>query len=172
VVIVNPSAPVGEMDLKPTATGRMILDFLNGRMSAYVDTGLNLIDVRDVAEGHLLAAVRGRVGEKYILGHRNMTLKQILDALSAITGRPSPRIRLPHWVPLAVSGLDTFVSRLAGRVPRIPIDAVRLSRHKMFFDAGKAVRDLGLPQTPVEQALQRAVDWFRKKGQAKGSSAA
>lgn len=176
VVIVNPSAPVGDMDIKPTATGQMILDFLNGRMAAYVDTGLNLIDVRDVARGHLLAAQRGTVGEKYILGCRNLTLKQILDLLSEITGRPSPRVRLPHWVPLTVSGVDTFFARLLRRVPRVPIDAVRLSRYKMFFDPGKAVRELGLPQTPIEGALARAVDWFRDngyvKGHAKGSSAA
>jgi dihydroflavonol-4-reductase len=170
VVIVNPSAPVGEGDIKPTATGQMIVDFLDGRMSAYVDTGLNLIDVRDVARGHLLAAERGRPGEKYILGCENLTLKQILDRLSAITGIPAPRIKLPHWVPLTFSALDTFLARPLGRTPRVPLDAVRLARKKMFFDADKAVRELGLPQTPVIQALERAVDWFRSHGYVKEAS--
>jgi dihydroflavonol-4-reductase len=164
VVIVNPSAPVGDADLKPTATGQMILDFLDGKMRAYVDTGLNLVDVRDVAQGHLLAAQHGRVGEKYILGNRNLSLKAILDLLSKITGTPSPTIKLPHWVPLAVSAVDTTVSRLARRQPRISVDAVRLSRHHMYFDASKAIGELGLPQNPVEQALQRAVAWFEDAG--------
>ena len=170
-VVVNPSAPVGEMDVKPTATGRMILDFLEGKMGAYVDTGLNLVDVRDVAEGHLLALEKGRVGEKYILGNENLTLQQILQKLAAITGRPAPRVRLPHWVPLTVSALDTWRARLFKRVPRFPLDAVRLARYKMFFDAGKAVRELGLPQTPVDEALRRAVDWFRAHGYVKGKAA-
>lgn len=167
VVLVHPSAPVGDLDVKPTATGQMIVDFLNGRMAAYVETGLNLIDVRDVAQGHLLAAEHGRVGEKYILGHRNMTLKQILDLLARITGRPAPRIKLPHWVPLTVSVFDTWLARPLGRNPRVPLDAVRLARKKMFFDSSKAVRELGLPQTPVEEPLERAVDWFRRNGYVK-----
>jgi dihydroflavonol-4-reductase len=171
VVIVNPSAPVGERDVKPTATGQMILDFLNGKMSAYVDTGLNLIDVHDVAQGHLLAAEEGRVGEKYILGHRNMSLKQILDALSEMTGVPSPRVRLPHSVPLMVSAVDTMLARMLRRKPRFALDAVKLSRYKMYFDPGKAIRELGLPQTPVEQPLKRAVDWFRTQGYAKKAAA-
>jgi len=164
VVIVNPSTPVGEYDVKPTPTGQMIVDFLNRRMPAYVETGLNLVDARDVAEGHVFAAERGRTGEKYILGHRNMTLKEILDALSRLTGLPSPGLRLPHWIPLAAAAADTFAARLTGRVPRVPLEGVRMSRLKMFFDAGKAVRELGLPQTPVEEALGRAVAWFREKG--------
>jgi len=164
VVIVNPSAPVGERDIKPTATGRMILDFLRGRIRAYVDTGLNVVDVRDVAAGHLLAAERGGVGERYILGHRDMTLKEILDTLAVLSGLPAPRIRLPHWVPLTAAAIDTGLARLRGRVPSLHLDAVRLSRHRMFFDAGKAVRELGLPQTPVEQPLRRAVEWFREHG--------
>jgi dihydroflavonol-4-reductase len=164
VVLVHPTAPVGERDIKPTATGRMILDFLQGRMAAYVDTGLNLVDVRDVALGHLLAAEKGRLGEKYILGHENLTLKQIFDRLAAISGRPAPRLKLPHWVPLAVSAVDTAVARLGGRRPRFELDAVRLSRKRMFFDAGKAVRELGLPQSPVRGALERAVHWFRERG--------
>jgi dihydroflavonol-4-reductase len=168
VVIVNPSTPVGEMDIKPTPTGQMIVDFLNRRMPAYVETGLNLVDVRDVAEGHVLAAEKGRVGEKYILGNRDMTLKEIFDALSRLTGIPSPRVRLPHWVPLAAAAVDTLASRLTGRQPRVPLEGVRMSRHTMFFDAGKAVRELGLPQTPVEGALGRAVAWFRENGYVRG----
>jgi dihydroflavonol-4-reductase len=164
VVIVNPSTPVGEYDVKPTPTGRMIVDFLNRRMPAYVETGLNLVDARDVAEGHLLAAERGRIGEKYILGNRNMTLKEILDTLARLTGLPSPGMRLPHWIPLAAAAVDTFAARWTGRTPRVPLEGVRMSRHRMFFDSGKAVRELGLPQTPVEDALARAVGWFRGNG--------
>ncbi len=168
VVIVNPSTPVGEMDIKPTPTGQMIVDFVNRRMPAYVDTGLNLVDVRDVAEGHALAAEKGRVGEKYILGNRDMTLKEIFDALSRLTGIPSPRIRLPHWIPLAAAAVDTYASRLTGRHPRVPLEGVRMSRHRMFFDSGKAVAELGLPQSPVEDALARAVAWFRANGYVRG----
>lgn len=167
VVIVNPSTPVGEYDIKPTPTGQMIVDFLNRRMPAYVETGLNLVDARDVAEGHILAAERGRIGEKYILGNRNMTLKEILDALSRLTGLASPRLRLPHWVPLTAAAADTLAARLTGRVPRVPLEGVRMARHKMFFDSGKAVRELDFPQTPVEEALARAVAWFREKGYAR-----
>jgi dihydroflavonol-4-reductase len=166
VVIVNPSTPVGEYDVKPTPTGQMIVDFLKRRMPAYVETGLNLVDARDVAEGHILAAERGRIGEKYILGNRNMTLKEILDTLSRLTGLPSPGLRLPHWIPLAAAAADTWTARLTGRVPRVPLEAVRMSRYRMFFDSGKAVRELGLPQTPVEDALGRAVAWFRENGYA------
>lgn len=164
VVIVNPSTPVGELDVKPTPTGRMIVDFLNRRMPAYVETGLNLVDVKDVAEGHVLAAEKGRVGEKYILGNRNMTLKEIFDALSRLTGIPSPRVKLPHWVPLAAAGVETAFSRLVGKEPRVSLDGVRMSRHRMYFDGSKAVRELGMPQTPVEEALARAVTWFRQHG--------
>jgi dihydroflavonol-4-reductase len=164
VVIVNPSTPVGEGDVKPTATGRMIVEFLEGRLNAWVDTGLNLIDVRDVAVGHLLAAERGRVGEKYILGHRNLSLAEILGLLARLTGRPAPRLRLPHWLPLVVAAVDTCAAHVLRRPPRVALDAVRLARHKMYFDSAKAVRDLGLPQTPVEDALARAVAWFRANG--------
>jgi dihydroflavonol-4-reductase len=172
VVIVNPSTPVGELDVKPTATGRMIVDYLDGKMSAYVETGLNLIDVRDVAAGHLLAAEKGRIGEKYILGNRDLSLKQVFDMLAELTGIPAPRLKLPHWVPLMASAVDTSIARLRGRAPRLALDAVKLSRHCMYFDAGKALRELGLPQNPVECALERAVKWFREHGyQAKGAAA-
>ncbi|HTY41114.1 MAG TPA: hopanoid-associated sugar epimerase [Thermoanaerobaculia bacterium] len=164
VVIVNPSTPIGEGDIKPTPTGQMIVDFVNRRMPAYVDTGLNLVDVRDVAAGHLLAAERGRPGERYILGNRNMTLKEILDRLAAITGLPAPRTRLPHWVPLSAAAVATGIARVTGKPPRFSLESVRMSTHRMYFDASKAVRELGLPQTPVEQALSRAVAWFREKG--------
>jgi dihydroflavonol-4-reductase len=164
IVIVNPSTPIGELDIKPTPTGQMIVDFLNRRMPAYVDTGLNLIDVRDVARGHLLAAAKGRVGERYILGNRDMTLKEILDTLGRLTGLPSPTLRLPHWIPLTVGAASSAVASVTGRPPRVSLDSVRMSTHKMFFDSGKAVRELGLPQTPVEEPLARAVEWFRAKG--------
>ncbi len=164
VVIVNPSTPVGERDVKPTPTGKMVLDFLNGRMPAYVDTGLNLIDVRDVARGHLLAAERGRIGQRYILGNRNMTLKEIFDALSVLTGIPSPKWKLPHWVPIAAASLDLVISRVRGKDPSIPLEAVRMSRHPMFFDSSRAVRELELPQSDVFAALSRAVAWFRANG--------
>lgn len=164
VVIVNPSTPVGEGDLKPTPTGKMIVDFLNRRVPAYVETGLNLVDVRDVARGHLLAAERGRVGERYILGHRNMSLQEILRTLAEITGLPAPRLRLPHWVPLAAAHVDGALSSLLGREPRLSLEAVRLSRYKMYFDGSKGVRELGMPQTPVEEALERAVRWYRDHG--------
>ena len=168
VVIVNPSTPIGERDIKPTPTGQMVVDFLNRKMPAYVDTGLNLVDVRDVAAGHLLAAEKGKIGERYILGHRNMTLKEILDALSALTGIPSPTVKLPHWIPFAAAAIDTAFARVSWRAPHVSIDSVRMSTHRMFFDASKAVRELGLPQTPVEEALGRAVSWFRESGYVRG----
>ena len=166
VVVVNPSTPVGELDVRPTPTGEMIVRFLRRRMPAYVETGLNVVDVRDVAEGHVLAAEKGKVGERYILGDRNMTLREILQTLAGLTGLPAPRLKLPHWIPLAVAAVDTGIARVTGRSPALPLEGVAMSRHRMFFDARKAVRDLGLPQTPVEEALARAVAWFRKNGYA------
>lgn len=168
VVIVNPSTPVGELDVKPTPTGRMIVDFLNRRMPAYVDTGLNLIDARDAALGHLLAAEKGKAGEKYIFGNRNMSLKEIFDALSSLAGIPSPRVRLPSWVPIAVGAVDTALARILRYEPRVALDSARMARHRMYFDSAKAVRELGLPQTPVEEALARAVAWFRENGYVRG----
>jgi dihydroflavonol-4-reductase len=164
VVIVNPTAPVGPWDWKPTPTGRIILDFLKGKMPAYVDTGLNVAPVEDIAAGHLLAAEKGRIGERYILGARNMTLKQILDALSAITGRPSPRVRLPHAIALAAGYADELFSRLAGREPQIPVEGVKMSRHRMFVESDKAARELGYNPTSVEAALERAVRWYEEHG--------
>jgi dihydroflavonol-4-reductase len=164
VVIVNPTAPVGPGDWKPTPTGRIILDFLQGKMPAYVDTGLNVAAVEDVAAGHLLAAEKGRIGERYILGARNMTLKQILDALAAITGRAAPRVRLPHAIALAAGYADEFYSRLTGREPQIPVEGVKMSRHKMFVESDKAARKLGYKPGKVEAALERAVRWYEEHG--------
>ncbi len=164
VVIVNPTTPVGPGDAKPTPTGRIILDFLRGRMPAYVDTGLNLVAVEDVAVGHLLAAEKGRAGERYILGHRNMSLKEILDVLAAITGRRAPRVRLPHAVAYMAGLADTVMARVRGREPQIPLDGVRMARHKMFVDCSRATRELGFTPGPVEAALERAVRWYGEKG--------
>jgi dihydroflavonol-4-reductase len=171
VVIVNPTTPVGAGDWKPTPTGRIIVDFLNGKMPAYVDTGLNIADVEDVAAGHLLAAERGRIGERYILGGRNMTLKQVLDELSAITGRPAPRLRLPHVVALAAGYVDEWFSRLVDREPRIPVEGVRMSRHRMFVESDKAERELGYRSGPVKIALERAVRWYETSGYVGGRGA-
>jgi dihydroflavonol-4-reductase len=165
VVIVNPSTPIGPYDVKPTPTGDIVLRFLQRRMPAYVDTGMNLIHVRDVAIGHIRAAEKGRVGERYILGHRNMTLKEILDTLAAITGLPAPTRRLPHWLPVVVGAVDEFfLSRLTGKPPTVAFDSARMAAHPMYYDATRAVTYLGLPQTPIETALQEAVTWFRDHG--------
>jgi dihydroflavonol-4-reductase len=168
VVIVNPTAPVGPGDWKPTPTGRIIVDFLNGKMPAYVDTGLNVVPVEDVAAGHLLAAEKGRIGERYILGARNMTLKQILDALAQITGRPAPRVKMPHAVALAAGYADQWISRLTGREPQIPVEGVKMSRHRMFVKSDKAERELGYKPSSVEAALERAVRWYQDHGYIRG----
>lgn len=167
VVIVNPSAPIGVRDVKPTPTGKMILDFLNRKMPAYIDTGLNLVDVDDVAIGHILAAEKGRAGERYILGHRNLHLREILQELSAITGLRAPRVKMPHSVALGFAYLSEGVSRLTKKPPAVEVEAVQLGKKKMFFSAEKAVRELGLPQTPVRTALQKAVDWYLANGYVK-----
>jgi dihydroflavonol-4-reductase len=165
VVIVNPSTPVGEHDIKPTPTGQIIVDFLNGRLPAYVDTGLNLIDVRDVAAGILLAGEHGRSGERYILGNRNTTLREMFEMLAQITGRSAPRIRLPYAVAWCAVGAENLIAtRLLRRAPIHPFEGVKMARYKMYFDAGKAVRELRLPQSPVEEALRRATEWFRANG--------
>lgn len=165
VVVVNPSAPVGPWDAKPTPTGQLIVDFARGKLPAIVDTGLNIVHVRDVAEGHLLAAERGRVGERYILGHRNMTLAEIVAELAEITGLPAPRLRLPYAVAWAAGAVSTAISTwITHRPPAIALEAVRMARRRMFFDPEKAVRELGLPQTPVRVAFQDAVAWFAENG--------
>jgi dihydroflavonol-4-reductase len=167
VVMVNPSTPVGEGDHKPTPTGQIIVDFLKGRMFGYVDTGLNIVDVDDVAAGHLLAAERGRVGERYILGGENLTLKQILDLLAEISGRPRVRFRIPHSVAQAWSYVDVTMARLnPSHIPTATPEKVRLSRRYEYFDPSKAVRELGLPQAPAREGLRRAVEWYRVHGYA------
>jgi dihydroflavonol-4-reductase len=168
VVIVNPSAPVGPRDIKPTPTGKIVQDFLNGNMPAYLDTGLNLIDVRDCARGHVLAEERGRVGERYILGNCNMSLKEILDALSAITGIRAPSVRMPYWVAYSAGWVcETVSNYLTHQPPAVPLGGVKMAKYHMYFDPGKAVRELGLPQNPVEQALGDAVHWMREQGLAR-----
>jgi dihydroflavonol-4-reductase len=165
VVIVNPSTPVGPRDIKPTPTGRIIVDALSGRMPAYVDTGLNLVHVDDVAVGHLLAFERGTIGERYVLGARNMTLKEILTELAAITGRQAPRIRLPHDLVLPIAYVSEAWARLThGNEPRVTLVGVRLAKKKMFFSSEKAKRILGYHPRPIEEALRDAVDWFRRNG--------
>ena len=164
VVIVNPTAPVGAHDVKPTPTGQTILDFLRGRMPAYVDTGLNIVDAADAAEGHWLACEHGCAGERYILGGENLTLKQIFDILSRLTGLPAPRLRLPWSVAFAAALVNTAWAGLTGRPPRAPLDAVRMARKKMWVTHAKAERELGYRPGPAETALRHAVDWFRDHG--------
>lgn len=164
IVMVHPSTPVGPGDHKPTPTGKIIVDFLNRRMPAYLNTGLNIIDVRDVAAGHLLAHEKGRIGEKYILGNQNMTLSEIFQHLESLSGVKAPRIRLPHAPILALAHLFQAVSRLTGTEPLIPLEGVKMAKKFMFFDPRKAIRELGLPQTPVEEALSDAVAWFTDNG--------
>src|SRR5579864_6790926 len=164
VVIVNPTTPVGPGDAKPTPTGRILVDFLNGRMPAYVDTGLNFVPVEDAAAGHLLAAERGRAGERYILGGENLTLKAVLDALSRISGRTAPSVRLPHAVALAAGYADAVFSFVMRREPRIPLEGVRMARHNMFVNTARARRELGFAPGPVAAALDRAVLWYQANG--------
>jgi dihydroflavonol-4-reductase len=164
IVVVNPSFPVGPGDVKPTPTGRVVVDFLNGRMPAFVDTGMNVVDVRDVALGHVLAAERGRSGERYILGGENMSMRGLLQELAAVSGRRAPRVRLPYAPILAVAGLSEAWSRVTGREPRLTRDTLRMSRHTMYYSSEKAARELGLPRTPVATALRDAVAWFAENG--------
>lgn len=168
VVITNPSTPIGERDIKPTPTGQIIVDFLNRKMPAYVDTGLNLIDVRDVAIGTILAGERGRFGERYILGNQNTTLKEMLDLLSDITGLSAPKVKMPYAVAYMAVGIENVIAdRILRRAPAHPFEGVKMARKTMFFDASKAVRELGLPQSSVKDALARAVEWFRANGYVK-----
>lgn len=166
VVIVNPSAPVGPRDVKPTPTGQVIVDFLNRAMPAYLDTGLNWVHVQDAAVGHILAAEKGRIGERYILGNAegNWSMKQALEVLGEITGLPAPRFKVPYSLALAAAHLDETLSRITGKPPKAPLAGVRMARYKMFFSPAKAIKELGLPQTPPRRALSDAVDWFRAHG--------
>ena len=169
VVVVNPTTPVGEQDIKPTPTGRIIVDFLKKKFPAYVDTGLNLVDVDACARGHVAAFEKGNSGERYILGGENLTLKQILDKLAAITGLPSPRVRVPYAVALAAGVVDEIVTgRMFGREPRATIDAVRMGRKKMFVSCAKAEKQLGWQTIAVDNALRRAVAWFQANGYVHG----
>jgi dihydroflavonol-4-reductase len=172
VVVVNPSAPIGPWDVKPTPTGQMIVDFMRGRMLASVDTGLNIVHVRDVARGHLLAAERGTPGERYILGHRDLSLVDIFGILAEITGRRAPRFRVPYAVAWLGAACCETVARVTGRPPAVPLTAVRMARKRMYFSPARAVRELGLPQTDVRTALADAVAWFEVHGYARGKGAA
>jgi dihydroflavonol-4-reductase len=169
VIIVNPSAPIGPGDAKPTPTGRIIVDFLNRRMPAYLETGLNWVHVRDVAAGHILAAEKGRFGERYILGSQqgNWTMKETFALLEKITGIPAPKTKIPYWLALRVAEANEMLSAVTGKPPRAPVAGVKMAKYKMWFNPDRAIRELGLPQTPPEQAFADAVAWFRANGYVK-----
>lgn len=164
VIVAMPTTPVGPWDWKPTPTGKIILDFLNGKMPGYVETGLNFVGVEECAAGHLLAAEKGKVGERYLLGAENLTLKELLDMLSKITGLAAPRLKIPHGVALGVAYVETGFSRLVGKEPQIPVEGVRIAQHNMFVDASRAQRELGFQPGPVAAALERAVRWYQANG--------
>ena len=166
VVIVNPSAPVGAGDVRPTPTGQVIVDFMKGRMPAYIETGLNIVDVEDVAAGHLLAMEKGRQGERYILGCKNLMLREVLEILSSLTGVKAPSLRLPRWTVLPLAYVNQWVANVTGQPPRIPLEGVKMAKYRMHYDCSKAIRELGIPQTPPEAALEKAVRWFRSHGYA------
>ncbi|MCP9468617.1 MAG: NAD-dependent epimerase/dehydratase family protein [Nitrospira sp.] len=161
VVIVNPSAPVGAGDVKPTPTGQIIVDFMKGRMPAYIETGMNIVDVDDVAQGHLLAMQKGRVGERYILGGKNLLLREVFEILSAVTGVKAPSLKLPRLAVLPLAYLNHWIANMTGIPPRIPLEGVKMAKYKMHYDCSKAIRELGIPQTPPEVAIEKAVRWFR-----------
>jgi len=169
VVIVNPSAPIGPRDVKPTPTGQVIVDFLNRQMPAYLDTGLNWVHVRDVAIGHILAAEKGRLGERYILGSAegNWTMKEAFAVLEQLTGVPAPKFQVPYAIALLAAYADEALARMTGKPPKAPLAGVRMARYKMFFNPAKAIRELGLPQTPPKQGLRDAIEWFRATGYLK-----
>ena len=165
VVVVNPCAPVGAWDVKPTPTGRIPLDFARGRIPGYLATGMNLVDVSDVAQGHILAMERGRPGERYILGNRNLTLLEVFGILAEITGRRPPRIRFPYWLVIGAAYCDQWLeSDLMRREPTIPVEGIKITRHPMYVSSEKAINELGLPQSPVETALENAIRWFSDYG--------
>jgi dihydroflavonol-4-reductase len=164
IVIVNPTAPVGDHDWKPTPTGKIIVDFLSDRLPAFVDTGLNLVDARDVALGHILAAENGRPGERYILGCENLSLKQILGRLAKLSHKPAPKTKLPYAVAYAAGVISTGFAQFTGKEPMAPLEGVRMARKKMFVSHAKAERELGFRPGPVDAALQRAIDWFKESG--------
>ena len=164
VIVAMPTTPVGPWDWKPTPTGKIILDFLNGKMPGYVETGLNFVGVEDCAAGHLLAAEHGKAGERYLLGAENLTLKGLLDLLAKITGLRAPGMKIPHGVALGVAYVESAYSRLVGKEPQIPVEGVKIAKHKMFVDASRAQRELGFQPGPVEAALKRAVQWYQANG--------
>ncbi len=165
VVVVNPTAPVGPWDVKPTPTGKVVLDFMRGRIPAYLATGLNLVDVADVSAGHILALERGETGQRYILGNRNVTLREMFGMLSRITGRPAPRVRLPYWLVVGAGYAEqAFSGGLLRREPMIPVEGVLASRKPAWVSSRRAVQELGLPQSPVERALEQAAEWFAANG--------
>jgi dihydroflavonol-4-reductase len=164
VVIVNPTAPVGDHDFKPTPTGKILVDFVRGAMPAFLDTGLNVVDVRDVAEGHLVACERGRVGERYILGSENLTLESIFQVLGKAVGRPAPKVRIPYAVAYAAGVVSTAWAAVSGKEPLAPLDGVKMARKKMWVRQDKAVRELGYKPAPAAAALERAVEWFKANG--------
>ncbi len=163
IVIVNPSTPIGAFDLKPTPTGEIIVRFLQRQMPFYLDTGLNLIDVQDVAQGHILALIKGKTGDRYILGNQNLTFQQLLGKLEQITSLPAPKRTIPYWIPYSVAWLEENVLAKLGKQPTIALDGVRMSKQKMFYDASKAVNKLGLPQSNIDLALKAAVQWFQEQ---------
>jgi len=167
VIVAMPTTPVGPWDWKPTPTGKIILDFLNGKMPGYVETGLNFVGVEDCAAGHLLAAERGKIGQRYLLGAENLTLKGLLDVLAGITGLRAPSMKIPHGVALGVAYLESAFSRLIGKEPRIPVEGVKIAQHKMFVDCSRAQTELGFQPGPVATALERAVRWYQANGYMK-----
>jgi dihydroflavonol-4-reductase len=164
VVVAMPTTPVGPWDWKPTPTGKIIVDFLNGKMPGYVETGLNFVGVEDCAAGHLLVAEKGKIGERYLLGAENLTLKQVLDSLAQLTGLPAPKFKIPHSLALGVAYADTAFSRLIRREPQIPVEGVKIAQHLMFVDCTRAQRELGFRAEPVSAAFERAVRWYEKNG--------
>ncbi|NNN06062.1 MAG: NAD-dependent epimerase/dehydratase family protein [Elusimicrobia bacterium] len=164
VVVVNPAAPIGPRDIKPTPTGKIVVDFLNGRMPSYIDTGMNIVHVDDVAMGHWLAAVKGRIGERYILGGENLTLKGVLDQLASVTNRTAPRFKTPYAVAYAFGAVDTAIARMRGVEPVAPLDAIKMAKHYMWFSSAKAQRDLGYESRAARLALKDAADWFSTNG--------
>ena len=167
VVVVNPTTPVGPWDVKPTPTGRMVLDYIRGRIPTYVNAGMNLVDVEDVAVGHVLALEKGRQGERYLLGHKNLTLRQVFRLLEEVSGKKAPKIRVPMWLAKGAGYLDEFVEgRLLGKEPWIPLEGLKVSQKPMYVSCEKAVKELGMPQSSLEGALEKAVRWFRDYGYA------
>jgi dihydroflavonol-4-reductase len=170
-IVAMPTTPVGPWDWKPTPTGKIILDFLNGKMPGYVETGLNFVGVEECAAGHLLVSEKGKIGERYLLGAENLTLKEVLDTLAKITGLPAPGMKIPHGVALGVAYVGSAFSRLIGREPGIPVEGVKIARHKMFVDASRARRELGFQPGPVAAALERAVRWYQANGYVRAGRA-